>query len=126
MGKAINELGHGLKDIKTAVPRGVMTVTFDLGLVVDALREIDELEQERARVAAERDRLAFEIQILQIGQGALKMEVERLRAAPAPVEIYTNGAPVKVLGNGAVVTIERDGAMTLQARCVEMLVAVPA
>lgn len=92
--------------------------------VVERLRDMGELEtplafegslleaavRDARALQASRDRLFFEIQILQITQGALKMEIDRLRAEAVPVKVYATDA---------IVTFGRDG-VTLQAPLVEV------
>lgn len=136
MGQAIEELFKGFaKCMPAGAPRGVMTVTYDLGLLIDAAREVRELQAQHENqktniryladrgdeaakhIAALEDALArksFEIQILQMTQGALKMEIDRLRAEPA-----------KLYATGAVVKFDRDGSVSVVADAVEMH-AVPA
>jgi hypothetical protein len=73
-------------------------------------RRHEEFESDRAALLADLSRKSFEIQILQMTQGALKMEIDRLRAEAAPVTVYATDA---------VVTFGPAG-VTLQAPMVEM------
>jgi hypothetical protein len=95
MGKAIEQLCFGLDGVPSPAPRGVMIGHYDMGLIVDAVHEIRDLQ-------AERNRLAFEVQILQMTQGALKMEIDRLREEA-------------VIASDATVTVSRDGKITIAA-----------
>lgn len=74
------------------------------------------LSKEFAALEMELNRRAFENQILQMTQGALKIEIDRLRAEPA-----------KLYATGAVVKFDRDGSVSVVADAVEMhSAAVPA
>lgn len=129
MSKAIDNLFFGLGNIKRPVARGVMTVTYDMGVFVDGMLDVRALEntaqlhaatvetqaESIAILKAERDRLAFEIQILQIGQGALQMEIERMRASRAELSAVD-----------AIIKIGADGSISIDAGCVEIKGAVTA
>ena len=90
----------------------------------EAIAEVDALQSQHgvqcmniramltdlASLATERDQLrealarkAFEVQVLEMTQGALKMEIDRLRSEPA------------VSAVDATVTVARDGSITINA-----------
>jgi hypothetical protein len=73
--------------------------------------------QRAAALEAELARKSFEIQILQMTQGALKMEIDHLRAASAPT----------IAATGAEVMILTDGTVRIKADCLSVSsAAVPA
>lgn len=70
----------------------------------------EKFEADRAALLTELSRKAFEIQILQMTQGALKMEIDRLRAGSAPT----------IAANGAEITILTDGTVRIKADCLSV------
>jgi hypothetical protein len=84
--------------------------TFTAQTMRRVVQEVRGMQAERAALEMELNRREFEIKILQMTQGALKMEIDRLRAATAPVTVYATDA---------VVTFGPSGVM-LQAPLVEM------
>lgn len=66
--------------------------------------------QRAAALEAELARKSFEIHILQMTQGALKMEIDRLRAEAAPA----------IAATGAEMTILTDGTVRIKADCLSV------
>lgn len=87
-------------------------------LLKHAVPEIRELQGELQRITASRDRLFFEIQILQMTQGALKMEIDRLRAEKA------TGPTIRA--NDAILKFNPDGTFDLSGEVIQIGDVVPA
>ena len=104
MTKAIETL---LRDAEvlgaTPVSPGTMSALYDVAFIVELARDVGELQKQHATqkdnirkiladlatIAKERDELrdalarkTFEVTVLQMTQGALKMEIDRLRSEP--------------------------------------------
>ncbi|HEX7906709.1 MAG TPA: hypothetical protein VF534_01270 [Paraburkholderia sp.] len=102
-------MGQAIEHIRVRLDNEVTHTQFIVGR--DVLREVvaeaDKLQSERIALHQDLARREFEIQMLQMTQGALKMEIDRLRSQPT------------ITAENATVTISRDG-ITLTAPMVVM------
>lgn len=104
MGQALETVLQNVETLRQSPMAGDITmIGVEARLLDDAVREVRALQ-------ASRDRLFMEVQILQMTQGALKMEIDRLRAEAAPT----------IAATGAEMVFSRNGAIVIKADCLSI------